>query len=308
MNKTQIQTLAALTAEQFGLVSIEQARQHGISDAQLRAAVDRGWFERYRRGVLISTGCPRVELQALMGAQLAAGPRAVVSYASAGVIRGFAGVMAPTIELSTPVDDRVRLSGVRCHRTATLLRSDVESVRGLRVTSAVRTLIDLAPRLHPQLLAEVLDEGTIARLWTPAGVAARVQQLSEGRAVAPLRELLALRLEEGNFRSRFEQRVCRVLRPAVAPFEVNYTIVLDGVPIELDIAWLDCRVDGEVDGYAVRTGSRTKFRRQTRRENLLMAHGWRIVHFTYEMNDETIVNEALRFVPGRLAARGVGLN
>ena len=237
-----------------------------------------------------------------MGAQLAAGPRAVVSYASAAVIRGFAGVTAPIIELSTPVGDRVRLSGVQCHRTATLLKSDVEMVQGLRITTPVRTLIDLAPRLHPQLLAEVLDEGTIARLWTPERVAARLRQMTVGRSVAPLQELLALRLQEGNLRSRFEQRVCRVLRPIVAPFEVNHTIVLDGVPIELDIAWLEARVDGEVDGYAVRTASRTKFRRQTRRENLLMAHGWRIVHFTYEMDDETIVNEALRFVPRRAGA------
>jgi hypothetical protein len=102
---------------------------------------------------------------------------------------------------------------------------------------------------------------------------------------------LELRRGEGNLRSRFEQRVHRVLEPVVKPFLTNHTEVIDGVPIEMDLAWRDDKIDGEVDGFKVRAASRTKFRRESIRENVLAKHNWRIVHFIYEMSDEEIIDQ-----------------
>ena len=103
-------------------------------------------------------------------------------------------------------------------------------------------------------------------------------------------------MEEGFPASYLEQRVVRMLRPRVPPFEVHYTVVLDGDPIEMDLAWVAAKIDGEVDGMAVRAASRTKFERQCRRANILAAHGWRIVHFTAGMDDQTMVDQIMRLL------------
>jgi hypothetical protein len=226
-----------------------------------------------------------------MAALLAAGPRSVISHGSAAVVQRFAGIVAPVIELTSPTERRIRLDGVRAHRTTTLKRSDVHEVEGLRVTNPIRTIIDLAPRLGSYLLGEIIDEGSIARLWTPDQIAARYAQLAPGQPASALTDLLELRGGEGNLRSRFEQRVHRVLRPVVKGFVTNHTEVLDGVAIEMDLAWRDDKVDGEVDGFTVRAASRTKFRRESIRENVLAKHNWRIVHFVHEMSDQEIIDQ-----------------
>ena len=289
MNSSHIDQLLALAARQHGVVSVNQGESLGISPEELQWAVDRGWLRRERRGVVAVSGAPRDSLTPLMATLLAGGPRTVVSHSSSAVVHRFEGVVAPMVELITPLPIRVRMAGVRSHTSTTLIRSDVWEIEGLRVTSPIRTLIDLAPRFEPQLLGEILDEGTIARLWTPERVGARLAQLRNGAPVSSLAKLLELRMGEGHLASRLEQRVCRVLRPVAGPFEVHHTEVLDGIPIEMDLAWCEDKVDGEVDGLAVRAASRTKFARQVRRENVLAKHGWRIVHFTYEMDDATII-------------------
>jgi len=91
--------------------------------------------------------------------------------------------------------------------------------------------------------------------------------------------------------------VIRVLKGHVPPFVVHYHITLEGTDIEMDIAWPEHKVDGEVEGRWVRATSKTKFDRDKRRANLLAAYGWRLVYFTSEMSDKTILAEARRAVP-----------
>jgi hypothetical protein len=192
---------------------------------------------------------------------------------------------------------RIRARGM-VHRSRSITGVDIEDRHGRSVTAPIRTLIDLATTIPGPLLGKILDEGAISRLWTAEQVAARLGELGVRRLAGAglLNELLSLRTEEGFPHSHLEQRVVRMLRPRVPPFEVHYTVVLDGEPIEMDLAWVAAKIDGEVDGMAVRAASRTKFERQCRRENILAAHGWRIVHFTAGMDDQTMVDQVMRLL------------
>ncbi len=299
MKPLLIEQLMALAATQHGVVSTQQASALGVTPAMLRHAVRRGWLTPLRHGVYAVAGLPTSKWQPLMAAALAAGPDAVISHRSAAVIHGFHGLVAGTPELSYRKRGGRRLSGVTIHRPRHLDNDDIEIQRGVRLTVPVRTVIDLAPIVGKELLGRILDEGAITRLWTAERVQARLDQMgSQGRSgTGRLRRQLALRLEEGNPDSRLEQHVIRVLRPHVPPFKVRYADTFDGERIEMDLAWLDLKIDGEVDGMDVRSRSRTKFERDRLRANVLPRHGWRIVHFTSQMDDRTLLDQILPLLP-----------
>jgi hypothetical protein len=161
-----------------------------------------------------------------------------------------------------PIGMRRQLDGVQIHRSKTLITSDLDERRGLLVTNAVRTLIDLAPRFREPLLGVIVDEGTISGLWTPETVMARLdQRVGSGAGWAKLRRVLGLRLDEGRPDSPLEQRMIRVVKPAFPGFEVHHRVVLDGEVIEMDIAWVREKIDAEVDGMFTRARSRSKFER-----------------------------------------------
>jgi hypothetical protein len=290
MKRDAIDELLALATGQDSLVTVQQAASLNITPPMLRVALDRGWIHRQRRGVFVAGGAGPSRWRPVVAAALAAGPNAVVSHTTAAELHAFHGVLARGIELTIPATERRNLHGVTIHQSTTLLPEDVGERNGLRLTSPVRTLIEVAGRFHDPLLGKIIDEGAIARLWTPEAVGARLDGAGRGVAgVAELRRLLDLRLGEGKPDSHLEQRVIRVVKRVAEGYTLHHREVFDGEVIEMDIAWVAERIDGEVDGMRTRVMSRTKFERERRRANILAAHGWRIVHFTDKMNDEMLI-------------------
>jgi hypothetical protein len=187
------------------------------------------------------------------------------------------------------------------HRVERLDDRDVEIRRSLRVTTPARTLVDLVSRLDAPFLARVLDEGCIAGLWKLEEVAAAARRAgSRGRrGMARLHDALGQRIDEPAAESMLELRMIRVLAP-FAPFETQYHLVLDGELVILDIAWPPWRVAAEVDGWWARAHSRTTFDRTLHRNNLLVAHGWRVVHLTSTMDDASVRRDVGRVLPSEL--------
>ena len=111
-----------------------------------------------------------------------------------------------------------------------------------------------------------------------------------------MRQLLAARADEPRAESMLELRMIRILAP-YAPFETQYELILDGKLIRLDIAWPAWRVAAEVDGWAVRSRSRTRFDEDRYRLNLLEAHRWRVVHLTSAMSSSTVLRDVGRLLP-----------
>jgi hypothetical protein len=225
-----------------------------------------------------------------------------VSHTTAAAMHRFHGVLADGIELTVRYPARRGLQGVRIHRSKSLRDEDTQDFHGMRVTTPMRTLLDLADRFHDPLLGLIVDEGALTRLWTPESVAARLGDDRRGvPGITELRRILEPRLGEGNPDSRLEQRVIRVVKRWAPGYTLHHRVVFDGVVIEMDLAWVAEKIDGEVDGMWIRKMSRTKFERERRRENILAAHGWRIVHFTDKMDDETLIAQVaplLGLLPG----------
>lgn len=157
---------------------------------------------------------------------------------------------------------------------------------GVPLTTPARTLVDLASRLSPALIAKVVDEGAVCRLWTPDSLRAAVDRVSRHRrGTAALRRVLEDR--SGAFDSGLEQRVEAAVR-GLGAFQVHFQIVVDGRVIILDLALPELKLAIECDGWTVRSRSRTKFDEDRRKGNLLAAAGWQVVRVTAAMSDDEI--------------------
>jgi hypothetical protein len=218
------------------------------------------------------------------------------------------GIAPPVPELIVVGASGRSLAGTKVHySTHDLPAEDVHLWSGLKITSPVRTLADIARGIEDQLLGKIVDEGTIARLWTPEQIDQRVARLDGPgwHSCKRLRGLLVPRLGHGDPDSALEQRVIRLLDGQVPPFEVHLVVFLEGQAVEMDIAWKEHRIDGEADGLAVRKTSRSKFDWDRERANLLTRHAWRQVHFTSTMSDRTILSHVVPLFPREAIAKDV---
>jgi len=306
VDKTARLALGHLAASQRGLFSVAQASAIGISNLQLLRAESSGALRRVRRGVYAMAGTALSPWEQIVAAALAAGPDAVVSHASAAAVHRFEYGSLGTLELTLPRQGYSRPPGVTVHRSTDLAAEDIVERNGVLVTSAPRTLVDLAGRLGPALTEKLLDEGLIERRWT-------VEQLQDclnrARQNVPgrdkLRELLALRAEEPNADSALETRVFRALQPLL-PFELHFSTVLGGRVYVIDVAWPEDKVAAEVVGRAHRVASRSAFDRERRKLNELTAFGWKVAHLTAVMSPQEMI-AAVRslLVPARSASGGL---
>jgi predicted transcriptional regulator of viral defense system len=107
MDKATRTALSRMAAAQRGLFSVAQAKEIGVSCAQLSRAHAAGQLVRLRRGVYAINGTPSLLWQQIVAAALAAGPEAVVSHASAAAVHGFEYGFTGIVEVTVP---RLRFS------------------------------------------------------------------------------------------------------------------------------------------------------------------------------------------------------
>jgi hypothetical protein len=292
--------LRVLASTEHGLFTLAQACATGACVAGLRHAVDRGWLRTVRRGVYAFAGRPPHQWESSFAAWLAAGPAAVISHRSAAAMHRFWGIVGGQPELTILGRTGRNMAGVRIHRPLALFPSDVVQRNQIQVTSPIRTLIDVAPSISDHVLSRVIDEGTIARMWTAERIITRLDAPSVERPSPRLRRLLGLRLDESNPDSVLEQRVLRAIKPWVPPFVVHHRVEAAGRILELDVAWPEYLLGAEIDGRQVRIASRSKFDSDRLRSNLLELAGWRIVHLTAGMDHLTLLAQLIPFFPPEL--------
>lgn len=259
-----------------------------------------------RRGVLLVGGGEPTPWQLAVAAAMSAGPGGALSHATAGRVHRLVCVAPATgstpVDITVPRGTNPRLTGCTVHRRVNLCDQEVVVHRGVRVTSPVRTLIDLTPQLSRPLLEKTVDEGLIGRLWTMEDLVAGVERAGGRTGIDSLRRLMGMRTGSQPVDTHLEDRAVKVLA-SLGPFETGFQIVIDGVVYVLDIAWPRYKVGVECDGWETRSRSRSKFDRDRRKDNRLAAHGWMIAHLTSAMSDDemraAVVGLLLRAAAGR---------
>ena len=124
-----------------------------------------------------------------MAAILACGPDAVLSHETAATAWGMRRGPA-VIEVSVPAASARRHTGILVHRRSNLGPADVSIHRGVRVTSPICTLVDLAPRLGTYELEAAVNEADRRDLVDPERLRSVLEHAPRRPGVGILRALL----------------------------------------------------------------------------------------------------------------------
>ena len=257
-----------LTSRPFTLA---QALAHGLTEDRLRGT---SW-RRVDRGVFAWHAIAQQRMVRLQAALYRLPQGGVFSGSSAGWLHGLDLDPCDPIEVTVPAGSRVtRRAGFKLHRSATI---ELSTVRGLPVTSPVRTVVDLARGLPLVQAVTVLDMALHVRLVTVASLQRWTQANRGRRGVARLRH--ALELAEAATESPMETRLRLLLvlaglpKPLIQPtLRAESGIVL----ARPDLYYAVHRLVIEYDGAT----HRDSLARDNRRQNTLLEAGYRILRFT----------------------------
>jgi very-short-patch-repair endonuclease len=286
--------IAAIARAQLGLITREQVvRDLGISSHTLRDWVEVRRLEPVRRGVYRVAGAPPDWRQSLLGAVLAAGPSAHVSFRSAACLFGFEGFDEGRIEITRFGRRPSAIDGVVVHESAVFGPDHVHRLGPVPVTSVARTLCDLTAVVRPWAVERAVDEGLRRGLVSLAALR-RVAEALEGRGrlrCTVMREILERRVpgyDAGE--SAPERRIATLLvRAGIPEPRLQHRVRVGSRTYRIDLCYPDERIGIEYDGWDFHRG-RQAFDTDRVRANDLVVLGFQLLRFTSRSSDQTIVD------------------
>lgn len=248
--------------------------------------VRRGWCERVATSTYRIAGAPFTAYQEVLGLVWGRGPGAMASHRAAARLWGLPGYARARPELLVPHGSEQRSGAARVHVSRVLPAAHRAEVRGVPVTTAARTLFDLAGVDHLDRVEEALDQALVRKLCSLRQVNQVLFVLGRrGRAgTTGIRQLLADRGEgEVVPASVLERRFRRLVRASgevpVPRFEVD--LGAEDWIGRVDCVWQEQRLVVELDGRRWHDGRRA-LERDRARDNRLVGGGWRVLRFTWD--------------------------
>jgi very-short-patch-repair endonuclease len=221
----------------------------------------------YRIGPLTSV------LAEPFAAVLASGPTAVLSHHAAAALHGIAKPWPGPVDVTVTAGHR-RPSGVSLHRSP-LAPEERTQCDGIPLTTAARTLVDVAPAWSRRELERGVEQAVILGLTTEAELYATAE--GRKRGAARLRCVLTDFATPSLTRSEAERRLIELIRKAQLP----HPIANAGIGrYEVDLLWPGQQLVVEVDGFAFHS-SRQAFERDRARDAALQVAGYRVIRFTW---------------------------
>jgi putative AbiEi antitoxin of type IV toxin-antitoxin system/uncharacterized protein DUF559 len=272
--------VAALAAEEWSVLSLDELRRCGLSRTMVRTRVRRGQLHWLHQGVY-AVGHEKVGLEGqFLAAVKACGAGAILSHYSAGALwrmvewddRG----PEVTIKDTTP---RIH-KGVRIHRTRVLDPSDVRRHRRIPATSPARTALDLCSRLADRPARRAVRQALSTGLLNARQLLRILEVQGQRPGARRLRRIVAAGVAPT--RSELEDVVLDlILAAGLGRPDVNVPIMLDGRRLVPDFRWPDRRLIVEADGRAWHDNKVAR-EDDAERQAVLEAHGERVVRVSWE--------------------------
>ena len=294
-NHTRVRALAR---RQHHNITRAQLHDLGYSQAGIRHRLQTGRLHVVFRGVY-ALDRPHVTREGVfMAAVLRFEPHGALSHASAAALWGIRPRSRGPIEVTVPAGWRVRQPGIRVHRSRTLVPAEVTTCQGIRVTTPIRTLVDISPGLTLKQRERAVNEADRLGLADPEELRAALA----GNAPQRHRQhVLRNTLDRRTFsktRSDLERDFLPLARAAGLPTPLTLQMV-NGY--EVDFYWPDLRLVVESDGLRYhRTPAQQAADRH--RDQVHAAAELTPLRFTDEQIDyeQRHVVETLRAVAARL--------
>lgn len=185
-------SLFALASRQSGYFTAAQALDLGYSYSAQKFHADHGNWARVDRGVFRLPDWPPSPADSLIRASLWARGRGVVSHDSALAAHELGDANPAAVHLTVPANFRPTAPGIRLHR-GELPDQDVVEHQGFRITTPLRTLLDLAAgNLDLDQLATAVADAIESGLLTRRQLLARADELGDHAALRIERSLSAV--------------------------------------------------------------------------------------------------------------------
>jgi very-short-patch-repair endonuclease/predicted transcriptional regulator of viral defense system len=271
--------VARRAARQFGVVSIAELRECGLSYDAVGRRVRKGWLHPLHRGVYaVGHASPPLEGR-FIAAVKACGDGTLLSHYSAAALFGFVqwDDRYPEVTLVGTTNRRHR--GLRVHRTASLDPVDRFSHKGIPITAPARTLVDLACLLDYRSLRRAIRHAQSLRLVDLRDLVEVTSRLGRRRGSQNLVRILAT--GPAPTRSELEDIVLDlILNAGFRRPDVNAALRINGRCVVPDFRWPERGLVVEADGAAWHDHKLSR-EDDAARQALLEAHGERVLRVTW---------------------------
>lgn len=266
-----------LAAGQHGVVSYPQLLACGLSPDAVKHRVRVRRLHRLHQGVY-AVGAARLgRTGRFMAAVLACGEAAALSHTSAAALWGMMRIAEDQrVHVSVPCrSGRRRRAGLQVHRSSTLGAGHVTARLGIPVTTAERTIIDVADISSRRVTERAMDQATIDGLINDPRRLTGTRGRSGSRHVTAI--LAAQRLGSTVTDSALEEMMLALCRQHDLPMPELGALV-NGYKV--DFLWRQDRLVVETDGFRTH-GTRLAFETDRARDQAHVAAGYRTMRFTY---------------------------
>ena len=178
-----------LVRRQHGVITRAQLLEFGLATGAVAHRLRSGRLHRVQRGVY-AVGRPDLSRAGRwMAAVMSCGPDAVLSHRAAAALHGIADALTGPIDVTIPPTTARTRPGLRVYRR-TVGAAERAVVDGVPVTTAERTLLDLAPLLSRKRLEAAVNAADKHDLVDPEQLRAALARYAGHRGVVKLRQLL----------------------------------------------------------------------------------------------------------------------
>jgi len=271
--------VAQLAARQHGVLCAAELEACGLAPDAISVRDRNGRLHPMHKGVYAVGHANPTREGCYFAAVKACGVGAALSHRAAAVLHGIVeweDRYPDVLVLGESAPQHERING---HRTSYLPAEHVTTARGIPVTTAERTLLDLAAVLPEHRLRRAARQAQFLKLTTIGSLIAVLHGPGPLRGRRKLARIIAT--GAAPTQSELEDAVLDlILRAGFAHPLVNEPLFLDGRRIVPDLRWPEQRLVIEADGPHHDDPLERAVDKE--RQRILEAHGDRVVRVTWE--------------------------
>jgi hypothetical protein len=191
------------------------------------------------------------------------------------------------VDVTAPAT-RHGIPGIRLHRTRSLDAQDTTNHEGIPITTVHRTLLDLAASTRADQLERALAQAMYLQLYDHRAITDVITRSNGHRGTKVLAQ--ATKQEPQITKSAWEIRMLGLVRGAGLPEPIcNRPLhVPDHGECKPDFYWPAHNLIVETDGWEAHR-TLAAFRADRAKDAALTAAGYRVVRFTWDIQDATIL-------------------
>lgn len=275
--------LIQMAYAQGGVISRTQALKFGFGPKEIHRRVLCGQWERVRNGIYLV-----IEMDDITSSLKAAEvilPSAVVSHEAAAAIHKFPGFELDDLQelvVTVPSYATHTFDGIEAHRNLDLMEHHCQRVDGVLVTTAVRTVFDLAHKMGLRKIAKLIDQLRMAKVVSLDDVKIILGEVARrGKPGTKVIRDYIKECQSASGSSPLEDRASQIFKDAGLPEPIREFPIPWDTQSRFDFAFLEFQIAIEVDGYGYHSDL-NQFSKDRKRDREALIHGWRTLRFTFD--------------------------